>query len=174
MNCCWRQQVRSRKEQFALIFWSPVSTCRFNSIFSCISYRTRITIVPLSSPVSYNILSDSLFIQCSIKQNLQGLWLPQRYFCLLRRKSSYPYPISSTTIVITADSSTVAIGSKTTADSTGKYIADELKAPTKAGSYDIQAHFYGDTLYSAKDSPKSTLTVTAAPQQIFCCCHHHH
>jgi hypothetical protein len=69
-------------------------------------------------------------------------------------------PISSKTIVITADS-LIAIPSKTT-DATGKYIADGLKAPTRTGSYDIQAHFYGDNLYSAKDSPTRTLTVTTA------------
>jgi hypothetical protein len=71
-----------------------------------------------------------------------------------------PTPISSKTIVITADSP-IAIGTKTTTDATGEYIADGLKAPTKAGTYDIQAHFYGDSLYSAKDSPTSTLMVTA-------------
>jgi hypothetical protein len=68
-------------------------------------------------------------------------------------------PISSKTITFTAESP-ITISSKTT-DTTGKYTADGLKAPTKAGSYDIQAHYAGNSLYSAKDSSTRTLTVTA-------------
>jgi arylsulfatase A-like enzyme len=61
-------------------------------------------------------------------------------------------PLSSKTIVviIPSDSPIVGITSKSSitaaTDAIGKYILDGLKAPTKAGSYDIQAHFYGDEL----------------------------
>jgi WD40-like Beta Propeller Repeat len=83
-----------------------------------------------------------------------------KVYGFLKDSSSSGAPISSKTIVITADSP-IAIPSKTT-DATGKYNIEGLKAPTRAGTYDIQAHFYGDNLYSAKDSPTRTLTVTTA------------
>jgi hypothetical protein len=44
-----------------------------------------------------------------------------------------------------------------------KYTADGLKAPTTAGSYDIQAHYGGNSLFSASNSATSRLTVTTAP-----------
>ena len=69
-------------------------------------------------------------------------------------------PLSSKTITFTA-TSPITIPSKST-DATGKYTADLLKAPTKTGSYNTQAHFAGNSLYSAKDSPKMTLTVTTS------------
>jgi peptidoglycan/xylan/chitin deacetylase (PgdA/CDA1 family) len=68
--------------------------------------------------------------------------------------------LSSKTITFTADSS-ITIAEKTT-DSAGKYDSGSLPAPDDAGTYDIQSHFAGDSLYSAKDSAIKTLTVTAA------------
>ena len=68
--------------------------------------------------------------------------------------------LSSKTITFTADSP-ITIADKTT-DSAGKYNAPGLPAPDDAGTYDIQTHFAGDSLYNARDSAVKTLTVTAA------------
>jgi hypothetical protein len=38
----------------------------------------------------------------------------------------------------------------------------QKRLPDDAGTYDIQSHFAGDSLYNAKDSAIKTLTVTAA------------
>src|SRR5205823_6533408 len=55
--------------------------------------------------------------------------------------------------------SPITINSQNT-NSTGQYSVTGLVAPSTAGSYNIQAHFAGDSLYSAIDSPVRTLTVT--------------
>jgi hypothetical protein len=68
--------------------------------------------------------------------------------------------LSSKTITFTADTP-ITIADKTT-DAAGKYSADALQAPDDAGTYTIQTHFAGDSLYNAKDSAIRTLTVTAA------------
>jgi hypothetical protein len=68
--------------------------------------------------------------------------------------------LSSKTITITADSP-ITIADKST-DSAGKYDSGSLPAPDDAGTYNIQTHFAGDSLYNAKDSVIKTLTVTAA------------
>ncbi len=71
--------------------------------------------------------------------------------------------LSSKTITFTADSP-ITIADKTT-DTAGKYSAAGLPAPDDAGTYNIQAHFAGDSLYKIRDSAIKTLTVTAAPPQ---------
>ena len=68
--------------------------------------------------------------------------------------------LSSKTISFTADSP-ITIADETT-DSAGKYSADGLQAPDDAGTYNIQSHYAGDSLYNARDSAIRTLTVTAA------------
>ena len=45
-------------------------------------------------------------------------------------------------------------------DGTGVAKASGLIAPALAGSYNIQAHYMGETLYYAKDSSIKILTVT--------------
>jgi hypothetical protein len=83
----------------------------------------------------------------------------------LKDRAASRAPLSSKTIIITTADSPIAITNNTitTTNATGEYIAEGLKAPTSPGTYDIQAHFYGDNLYSAKDSPTRILTVTTAP-----------
>jgi hypothetical protein len=81
----------------------------------------------------------------------------------LKDRTASRAPLSSKTIIIFTADSPIAITSNTTTDATGKYIAEGLKVPTSPGIYDIQAHFAGDSLYSAKDSPTRSLTVTTAP-----------
>ena len=66
-------------------------------------------------------------------------------------------PLSAKTISFTAKSP-LKISSGTT-DSTGTLIKSGLSAPNKAGTYDIIANFGGDSLYSASQSNKVTLTV---------------
>jgi hypothetical protein len=68
-------------------------------------------------------------------------------------------PLASKTITFKADDP-IEIGDKTT-NTNGFYSATQT-APTTAGTYDIQSHFAGDSLYNAKDSPTKTLTVTTA------------
>jgi hypothetical protein len=67
--------------------------------------------------------------------------------------------LASKTITFTADDP-ITIGDKTT-NTNGFYSATQT-APSTAGSYDIQSHFAGDSLYKARDSAVKTLTVTAA------------
>jgi hypothetical protein len=69
-------------------------------------------------------------------------------------------PLASKTITFTADDP-ITIGDKTT-NTNGFYSATQT-APSTAGTYDIQSHFAGDSLYNAKDSLTRTLTVTTAP-----------
>jgi hypothetical protein len=81
----------------------------------------------------------------------------------LKDRAASRAPLSSKTIIISTANSTIAITSNTTTDATGKYILEGLKVPASPGIYDIQAHFAGDSLYSSKDSPRRSLTVTTAP-----------
>ncbi len=67
-------------------------------------------------------------------------------------------PLPGKTITFTA-TPPVTIPSKAT-DSSGVYRATGLVAPSSPGSYNIQAHFAGDSLYSARDSKVSVLTVS--------------
>ncbi|MDQ4067782.1 MAG: sulfatase-like hydrolase/transferase, partial [Thermoproteota archaeon] len=53
---------------------------------------------------------------------------------------------------------------KTTANSSGKAIATGTAPDTVATGWTYQAHFYGDSLYSAKDSRTRALTVTTMAQ----------
>jgi len=69
-------------------------------------------------------------------------------------------PLSGMTISFTA-SSPITINSTTTG-STGGYSVSGLTAPLIAGSYNIEAHFAGTSLYNAKDSAVHTLTVTSS------------
>jgi Tol biopolymer transport system component len=80
----------------------------------------------------------------------------------LKDRAASRAPLSSKTIIISTADSPIAITSNTTTDATGKYISG-LKVPASPGIYDIQAHFAGDSLYSSKDSPSRSLTVTTAP-----------
>ena len=66
--------------------------------------------------------------------------------------------LASRTITFTA-TSPIVIASQIT-DSTGVAKASGLIAPALAGSYNIQAHYMGETLYYAKDSSIKILTVT--------------
>jgi Tol biopolymer transport system component len=87
-----------------------------------------------------------------------------KVYGFLKDRAASRAPLSSKTIIIifTADSP-IAITSNTTTDATGKYIVEGLKVPDSPEIYDIQAHFAGDSLYNAKDSPRRSLTVTTAP-----------
>jgi hypothetical protein len=69
-------------------------------------------------------------------------------------------PLSSKTITFTADAP-ITIADRTT-DTNGRYSARQA-APTGSGTYNIQSHFAGDSLYNPMDSPTRTLTVTTAP-----------
>lgn len=66
--------------------------------------------------------------------------------------------LDAKTITFTSDSP-ILIADRST-DSSGKAVARKLIAPSDAGSYDIQAHFAGDSLYSPTDSRTKALTVT--------------
>jgi hypothetical protein len=81
----------------------------------------------------------------------------------LKDRAASRAPLSSKTIIISTANSTIAITSNTTTDATGKYSVEGLIVPASPGIYDIQAHFAGDSLYSSKDSPRRSLTVTTAP-----------
>ncbi|HEY1248435.1 MAG TPA: hypothetical protein VGE97_05570, partial [Nitrososphaera sp.] len=76
---------------------------------------------------------------------------------VLKDNSAAGAPISSTTITFTADSP-ITIADQTT-DATGTYTIKPI-APSTPGTYNIQSHFATDNLYSAKDSPIKTLTVS--------------
>jgi peptidoglycan/xylan/chitin deacetylase (PgdA/CDA1 family) len=71
--------------------------------------------------------------------------------------STVKKPLASKTITFTADEP-ITIGDKTT-NTDGVYSGTQT-APSTAGSYNIQSHFAGDSLYNAKDSVMKTLTVT--------------
>ena len=86
-----------------------------------------------------------------------------KVYGFLNDRAASRAPLSSKTIIISTANSTIAITSNTTTDATGKYILEGLKVPASPGIYDIQAHFAGDSLYSSKDSPSRSLTVTTAP-----------
>lgn len=66
-------------------------------------------------------------------------------------------PLASKTITFTADEP-ITIGDKTT--NTNGFYSGTQTAPNTEGSYDIQSHFVGDSLYKARDSPIKTLTVS--------------
>jgi len=68
--------------------------------------------------------------------------------------------IASKTITFTA-TSPITISSRTT-NTAGQYSATGLIAPTTPGTYSIQSHFAGDSLYNAVNSQVGTLGVTAA------------
>jgi hypothetical protein len=86
-----------------------------------------------------------------------------KVYGFLNDRAASRAPLSSKTIIISTADSPIAITSNTTTDATGKYISEGLKVPASPGIYDIQAHFAGDSLYSSKDSPSRSLTVTTAP-----------
>ncbi len=65
--------------------------------------------------------------------------------------------LPSKTVTFTATSPIVIPNAVT--DSTGKYSASGLVAPA-AGSYNIQAHFAGDSLYTSSNSPTKVLKTT--------------
>jgi hypothetical protein len=65
--------------------------------------------------------------------------------------------LQSKTVTFSA-TSPIVIPSAVT-DSTGKFSVSNLTAPA-AGSYNIQAHFAGDSLYASNDSPTKVLKVT--------------
>jgi peptidoglycan/xylan/chitin deacetylase (PgdA/CDA1 family) len=66
--------------------------------------------------------------------------------------------LASKTITFTADDP-IKIAAKTT--NTNGYYSGTQTAPSTAGTYNIQSHFAGDSLYNAKDSVMKTLTVAA-------------
>jgi hypothetical protein len=76
---------------------------------------------------------------------------------VLKDNSAAGVAISSKTITFTADSP-ITIADQTTS-AIGDYIV-KPNAPSTAGTYNIQSHFASDDLYSAKDSPIKTLTVS--------------
>ncbi|MFL6483597.1 MAG: polysaccharide deacetylase family protein [Nitrososphaera sp.] len=65
--------------------------------------------------------------------------------------------LASKTITFTADAP-ITIASQTT-NTNGFYSASQA-APSTAGTYNIQSHFAGNSLYGAKDSTIKTLTVS--------------
>jgi peptidoglycan/xylan/chitin deacetylase (PgdA/CDA1 family) len=66
--------------------------------------------------------------------------------------------LASKTITFTADTP-ITIADQTT-NTNGFYSASQA-APSTAGTYNIQSHFAGDSLYNAKDSTSKTLTVSS-------------
>jgi hypothetical protein len=66
--------------------------------------------------------------------------------------------LASKTITFTADAP-ITIADQTT-NTNGFYSASQA-APSTAGTYNIQSHFAGDSLYNAKDSTSKTLTVSS-------------
>ena len=66
--------------------------------------------------------------------------------------------LASKTITFTA-TSPITISSKTT-NSLGQYSATGLIAPSTTGTYSIQSHYAGESLYNAANSPTQTLTVS--------------
>jgi hypothetical protein len=65
--------------------------------------------------------------------------------------------LASKTITFTADAQ-ITIADKIT--NTNGYYSGTQAAPTSTGTYNIQSHFAGDSLYNAKDSVIRTLTVS--------------
>src|SRR5919109_585726 len=71
--------------------------------------------------------------------------------------STVTKPLASKTISFTADAP-IKIAAKTT--NTNGYYSATQAAPNSIGTYDIQSHFAGDSLYNSKDSVTKTLTVS--------------
>src|SRR5919108_2538034 len=71
--------------------------------------------------------------------------------------STVTKPLASKTITFTADEP-IKIAAKT--PNTNGYYSATQAAPNSIGTYDIQSHFAGDSLYNSKDSVTKTLTVS--------------
>lgn len=71
-------------------------------------------------------------------------------------KDSTGAVLQSQKITFTAQSITIK---DATTDDLGKYLVTGIKAPSNAGTYNIQAKFAGDNLYNSKTSSTKTLTV---------------
>jgi peptidoglycan/xylan/chitin deacetylase (PgdA/CDA1 family) len=71
--------------------------------------------------------------------------------------STVQKPLASKKITFTADDP-ITIADKTT--NTNGYYSATQTAPNRIGTYDIQSHFAGDSLYNPKDSVTKTLTVS--------------
>ncbi|MBI3639255.1 MAG: Ig-like domain repeat protein [Thaumarchaeota archaeon] len=66
--------------------------------------------------------------------------------------------LAGRTITFTADSPITITNAVT--DATGTYVVSGLIAPSLAGTYNITAHYGGESLYAASNSATKTLTVT--------------
>jgi hypothetical protein len=73
--------------------------------------------------------------------------------------TNVPTSALSGKIISFTATSPIIISNKVT-DAIGQYSATGLKAPNNKGSYNIQSHFTGDSLYGPKDSPTAILQVT--------------
>jgi hypothetical protein len=71
--------------------------------------------------------------------------------------STAKQPLASKTITFTA-TAPITIPDQTT-NTSGQYSSTQA-APSTAGTYNIQSHYAGDSLYNAKDSSIKTLTVS--------------
>jgi hypothetical protein len=78
---------------------------------------------------------------------------------LAKTNSAAKKRLASKTITFTADEP-ITIEDMTT--NTNGYYSSTQAAPTTAGSYNIQSHFAGDSLYKSRDSAIKTLTVSEA------------
>jgi 5-hydroxyisourate hydrolase-like protein (transthyretin family) len=106
---------------------------------------------------TYSTLKHSVSLTLNLLPTTVGSGAVYKVSGVLKDTSAGGVAIGSKTISLTADSP-ITIADQTT-DATGTYITKPT-APTTAGTYNIQSHFASDDLYSAKDSPIKTLTVS--------------
>jgi hypothetical protein len=120
------------------------------------SYAASNIIIKTYSTVKHNVIISV----SAAKKNVP--WSnPTTFTATLRDTSLGGVPISGKRICF--DGSGVReVSDDNAPDSSGKAIATGTAPNTVASDWTYQAHFYGDDLYSAKDSPTRTLTVTTA------------
>jgi hypothetical protein len=111
-----------------------------------------------SSVKSYSTTKHSVSISLNVPSNAVSEGASYKVSGTLT-DSTAKKPLASKTITFTADDP-ITIGDKIT--NTNGYYSATQAAPSSAGTYNIQSHFTGDSLYKAKDSAIKTLTVTAA------------
>jgi hypothetical protein len=111
-----------------------------------------------SSVKSYSTIKHSVSLSLSVPSNAVSEGASFKVSGTLT-DSTAKKPLTSKTITFTADEP-ITIEDKTT--NTNGYYSSTQAAPSSAGTYDIQSHFAGDSLYKARDSAIKTLTVTAS------------
>jgi YVTN family beta-propeller protein len=112
-----------------------------------------------STIITYNTLKHATTLTISISPTSVSAGATYSVSGLLSDATASA-PLTSRTITFTSNSSAITISPRTT-DSTGHYSATGLKAPRTAGTYSIQAHFAGTSLYNAVNSVIRTLKVTS-------------